>query len=252
MDSTDTLRQSSNRELLLRTSCYALAYIFAVHFVYVRYINPTFAYAFYEYLPFSTGALLSTYFVTWLPILAFRSSDHPAQAAVALIYALVFVPIQLSLIFQVDSPYYRLLWVQSLLAVSMMVLFVAAKGRRRRPPLVRPQFRIMDGLIVAISIATASMLFWVNRGHLRLVSFGDVYELRAESTATVGQGAIYAYLTSWLIYCFVSYLLARGLVHRKWSLLVLGILCSVLEYAAENTKDEKGPFSVHQAPSEQV
>lgn len=227
-----------NRALLrrMRTYCYALAYILAVHFAYVGYIHPTFAYAFYHYLPFSTVALFSTYFITWFPIVCYRSSARPAQAAVALIYALLYVPIQLSLLFQVQRSYDRLFWVQAMLAVSMMALFIAAKGRNRLRVTARPHYWPMDWLVTVISLFTLYLLVVVNRDHMRFSSFADVYDLRTEAAAAAGRSRLYDYLTSWSIYCFTSYLFARGLVHRKWSLLVLGFVCALMGYVAAGNK----------------
>lgn len=220
----------------MRCYCYALAYILAVHYAYVGYIHPTFAYAFYRYLPFSTVALFSTYFIAWIPILVYRSSDKPAQAAVALIYALLYVPIQLSLLFQVERSYDRLFWVQAMLAGSMMVLFLAAKGGKRRQQPIHPRFQVMDGIVVTVTLVTVYLMVMINREHMRFSSFADVYELRSEAAAAVGQTRLYDYLASWLIFCFISYLFARGLVHRKWSLLLLGVFCGVLEYMAAGHK----------------
>lgn len=72
----------------MRTCSYAWLYILGVHYAYVAYIHPTFDYAHYTYLPFSTAALFSTYLIAWLPVVVYRPSSAPAQAAVALIYAL--------------------------------------------------------------------------------------------------------------------------------------------------------------------
>ncbi len=219
------------------TAGYALAYILAVHFAYVGYIHPTFAYAFYRYLPFSTVGLFSTYFLTWLPVAVYRSSDKPAQAAVALIYALLYVPIQLSLLFQVERNYGRLFWVQVMLAASMMVLFLVAKGGKRRHKPVSPRFWVMDLAVVAVSLVTVFWMLEVNREHMRLTSFANVYDLRLEAAAAAaGRSRLHDYLTSWLIYCFISYLLARGLVHRKWLLFGLGAAFAILEYMAVGHK----------------
>lgn len=221
---------------LLATYCYAWIYIFAVHFGYVAYIHPTFDYALYRYLPFSPVALLGTYFLTWFPVLVYRSSDKPAQAAAALIYALLYVPIQLSLLFQLERSYDELWWIQAMLAISMMVLFLAAKGRRKKSKTRPVQFWAMDGVVVAVSLVAVVMMVAVNRDHMRFSSFGEVYDLRSEAAAAAGRSRIGDYLTSWQIYCFTSYLFARGIVHRKWPLLLVGFACAVLIYMSEGHK----------------
>lgn len=220
----------------MHTSCYAGAFIIAVHYGYATYIHPTFAYAHYHYLPFSVAALFSTYFLTWLPIVTYRSSSKPAQAVAALIYALSYVPIQLSLLFSVDRSYGELFWIQAMLALSMMALFLVAKGRMGQRHLNALQFRWMDGGVVLIALVAASLLVVVNREHMRILSFADVYELRFAAAAAARRSIFSDYLTSWLIYCFTSYLFARGLVHRKWSFILVGIVCAILIYMSEGHK----------------
>jgi hypothetical protein len=231
-------KKAQTRALLrrLRTYSYTSAYILAVHYGYVTYIHPTFEYAHYKYLSFSTVALFSTYFLTWLPVVVYRTSAKPAQAAAALIYALSYVPIQLSLLFSVERSYDQLFWVQAMLALSMTVLFLVAKGKsgQRRP---RPfQFRSMDRVVVPVTLIAVSLMVAVNRDHMRMLSFADVYDQRFEAAAAARRSVFSDYLTSWLIYCFISYLFARGLVHRKWSLLLLGLACAILIYMSEGHK----------------
>jgi len=203
---------------------------------YVTYIHPTFEYAHYTYLPFSTAALFSTYFLTSLPIVVYRSSAKPAQAAAALIYALSYVPIQLSLLFSVERSYDKLFWVQAMLASSMSVLFLVAKGKKGQRQPNSFQFRAMDRVVVPVALVAVSLMVVVNQDHMRMLSFADVYDLRFAAAAASRRSGFSDYLTSWLIYCFISYLFARGLVHRKWSLLLLGFVCAVLVYMSEGHK----------------
>lgn len=231
-------RKAPNRALIRRslTHGYAWAYIFAVHYGYVTYIHTTFAYAHYKYLPFSAVALASTYLLTWLPLVVYRSSAKPAQAVAALLYALAYVPIQLSLLFQVDWSYDRLFWVQAMLAVSMTVLFLVAKGKKTRGLPGSARFRVMDGGVVLAALVAGSLMVFVNQEHMRLLSFADIYDLRFEAAAAARRSVFSDYLTSWLIYCFTSYLFARGLVYRKRPLLLLGLAGAILIYMSEGHK----------------
>jgi hypothetical protein len=220
----------------LRTWCYALIYILGFHYAYVAYINPTFEYAHYDYLSFSNSALLGTYVLALLPIIAYRSSLEPAQALVALIYTLAYVPIQLSLLFTVEGDYGKLFGTQILLAFSMMVLFHVAKGRKRHRHPSSLQFQPMDIFVGVATTLSLVLLVAANMNHMRLVSFEDVYDLRFE-VATAFDSPFAGYLTTWLSYCFISYCYARGLVHRKWSLLFVGLISSVLLYMSTGAKE---------------
>ncbi|MGC7405630.1 hypothetical protein ACPWR0_06225 [Pandoraea pneumonica] len=218
-----------------RVSLLAPLYILAVHYAYVAYINPTFEYAHYTYLPFETTSLLVTYVLAWLPILAYRDTPHPAQAIVALIYAMSYVPIQLSLLFTINQEYSAVVLPQLALAVSMAVLFRAARMSRRPINAEYRDFLLLDTIIGALVIVATLMVALPNLSRMRLVSFAEVYDLRME-TAGAEQGALEAYLVSWLSYCFVSYLFARGIVYRKWPMLLLGLTASVVLYMSTGAK----------------
>lgn len=218
------------------TSVYVWAYIISVHYGYTTYIHPTFGYALYHYLPFSKVALLGTYLLAWVPIIAYGSSAKPAQAAAALIYALSYVPIQLSLLFQVNRSYGELFWIQAMLAASMVVLFMVAKGNKAPLELERPRYRQMDRFVLLVALVAAGLLWSVNLGRLQFVSFADVYDVRFAAAAAAGRNAVGDYLTSWLNYCFTSYFFARGLSHRKWSFVIVGLGVAVLVYMAEGHK----------------
>ncbi len=229
------IRDQSTLWRRMSTAVYAILYILCVHFAYVGYIHPTFEYAHYIYLPPQPAALLATYLLAWLPIVAYRPSIAPAQAAVALIYTLSYVPIQLSLLFSVEMVYARLAGIQVMLAISMMVLFAIANTGRKLAKQTVSRFANLDYVIGALAAMSVVLLLVSNARHMRLVSFEDVYDLRFEAAA-VEQSPASAYLISWLSYCFVSYLYARGLVHRKWIYLSAGFGASLLMYAATGAK----------------
>lgn len=216
-------------------SVFAILYILCVHYAYVAYINPTFEYAHYIYLPPPPDALFATYLLAFLPVIAYRTSIAPAQAAVALIYTLSYVPIQLSLLFSVEMSYAQLAAIQVMLAVSMTVLFAIAKAGRKLARQTVFRFARLDNVVGALAAISVVLLLVSNAQHMRLVSFEDVYDLRLEAAA-VTQSSVSGYLISWLSYCFISYLYARGLVHKKWLFLAAGVATSILVYAATGAK----------------
>jgi hypothetical protein len=220
---------------LKRVSIFAALYIFAVHYAYVAYINPTFEYAHYTYLPFDTSSLLITYALAWVPVLAYRDTPHPAQAIVALLYAMSYVPIQLSLLFTLEKEYTEIVLPQLALAASMGILFRAARTSNRPINTEYRNFLLLDSTVGVLAMLATLMVALPNLGRMRFVSFADVYNLRMEA-AGVEQGAIEAYLVSWLSYCFVSYLFARGIIYRKWPLLLLGLAASVVLYMSTGAK----------------
>ncbi|WP_374407605.1 hypothetical protein [Hydrogenophaga sp.] len=219
---------------MLRTLCYSLLYILSFHYVYVAYINPTFEYAHYTYLTFSNTALICTYLIALAPILAYKPTSEPAQAIAAMIYALSYVPTQLSLLFTINIDYFELLQVQILLALSMSILFyIARAGVQQRPFFI--QFEFMDRLVTFATIISLIALIATNIDHMRIVSFEDVYDLRFEAAAA-STSTIVGYMISWLSYCFLPYLYARGIIEKKWTYILIGLLCSILLYMATGSK----------------
>jgi hypothetical protein len=70
---------------------------------------------------------------------------------------------------------------------------------------------------------------------MRLVSFADVYELRADS-ADVTSNQLFNYLASWVSYCFISYFFARGVINKKKLHIGLGVIGSLVLYMATGAK----------------
>lgn len=213
----------------------ALTYILSVHYAYIAYIHPTFEYANYIYLSFTTAALLSTYCLSWLPIIAYRPTCQPAQAAVALIYALSYIPIQLSLLFTVERDYEQLFGIQFMLTISMIFLFFAASRKNKCRKINPKSLKSLDRFFGLFAIISVALLVGTNIDHMRFVSFADVYELRFEAGA-VSQGFAEAYLVSWLSYCFVSYFYARGLIYKKWPYVFAGLIASLFLYMSTGAK----------------
>lgn len=210
-------------------------YILAVHYAYVTYISPTFEYAHYTYLSPDLINLITTYFLTWLVVLAHRDTQHPSQAAAVLIYTLCYVPIQLSLLFTVERDYWYIFTAQLALAFSMGLIFLFSRSGPVPKQAGVSGFKALDLSLGLLTIATIILVVIANREHMRLVSFADVYELRFES-ATTPSNPLISYLTSWTSYCFISYFFARGIIHKKILHLCIGLVGSLVLYMATGAK----------------
>jgi hypothetical protein len=220
---------------MIRKLFLAALYIFAVHYAYVSYISPTFEYAYYTYLPPGLINLATTYFLAWLVVFAHRDSAHASQVAAGLIYALCYVPIQLSLLFTVERNYLSILPAQLALAFSMALIFVFSRIGPVPKPGRATEFKELDLSLGIITVGTIILILIINKDHMRLVSFADVYELRSES-AVAPSNPLIDYLTSWVSYCFISYFFARGVVHKKIMHLGLGLVGSLVIYMSTGAK----------------
>jgi hypothetical protein len=111
-----------------------------------------------------------------------------------------------------------------------------AKGKKKLEESAAFRFGAMDWVVVPLALVANFLMVLVYQDHMRLMSFADVYDLRFAAAASAGRNIFSDYFSSWLIYCFTSYLFARGLVHRKWSLLLLGLAGAILVYMCEGHK----------------
>jgi hypothetical protein len=135
----------------------------------------------------------------------------------------------------VDRDYLAILPVQLALAFSMTVLFVVARKGPLPSTTLGYRFASLDRGLGILTIAAIALIVATNAGHMRLVSFEDVYDLRTDAT-TGPSNALLDYLASWLSYCFISYFFARGLVDKKWDYVGLGIVGSFVLYMAAGAK----------------
>lgn len=221
---------------MIRTLAYAAFYIASVHYAYVTYIHPTFEYAHYTYLPPNTVALVVTYLLAWIVILSHRDSAHPSQSAAGLIYTLCYVPIQLSLLFTVEQEYLTvILPAQIALALSMTFIFLAARAGPKPQPGHFVNFKALDRGLGALAVCAMILIVVANVDHMRLVSFEDVYDLRADATSGPSNPFL-SYLSSWISYCFISYFFARGIIHGRWLHLGLGVVGSLILYMSSGAK----------------
>lgn len=220
---------------MFRLPLAALAYGGVFHYAYVAYINPTFEYAHYLYFAPSLAALLFTYLLVAAPVVAYRPSTAPAAYGAALIFALCYVPAQLSLLFIWQRPFGEVALVQACVAASMAILLRAsALGRGSAIVPVRSERRLVPilGIVTVISLLVLVITY---HEHMRLVSFEDVYDLRLESSE-IQRGILADYLLSWLSYCFLPFYFARGVLRRSSADIVFGLLGCVLIYAATGSK----------------
>jgi hypothetical protein len=220
---------------MIKKFFFAALYILAVHYAYVSYISPTFEYAHYTYLPPNLISLATTYFLTWLVILVHRDTLHPSQAAAGLIYALCYVPIQLSLLFTLEREYWSILTAQLALAFSMMLIFVFTRSGPIPSQRGVSELKAIDLSLGLLTIATIILIVIGNIEHMRLVSFADVYELRFDSAAAPSNHLV-NYLISWTSYCFIPYFFARGIINKKVLHLGLGLVGSLVLYMATGAK----------------
>jgi hypothetical protein len=221
---------------VLKVPLAALLYAFVFHFAYIEYLNPVFEYANYLYNPPTTLPLVIAYALVAAPALAYRRSNSPAAHGAALIFVLVYVPVQLMLLFMLEHSAMEITAVQASLAASMAVLlYVAPIGHHLHEPVRQTEHGALSLMLGALTVTSMVVLVASYYQYMRLVSFADVYDLRFEAN-DVERSAAANYLISWLSYCFLPFYTARGIVRRQPVDIAWGMIGCVLLYMATGSK----------------
>lgn len=212
----------------------ALLYSAAFHYAYVEYIFPSFEYAHYYYIERSSLLIILTYFLSVMPVAAYRSVSAPASFGVVMILVLCYMPAQLVLLFTLDRPLEDLVIAQVMLALSMTTLFLGSslgKGGVVQEQSMQ-EISSVIGFLTLISLALVAFYY---RDHMRLVSFEDVYDLRFETNELVNS-TIANYLLSWLSYCFLPFYFAKGIVRKNLKDIGIGTIGCLSIYMSTGSK----------------
>lgn len=212
----------------------ALLYCAVFHYAYATYINPVFEYAHFNYFRPSWLSALLAYAFAIAPLAAYRESAAPAAQGAVLVFCLCYVPSQLILLFGWERGAAELYAIQFALLVSMAILFWCSR-RGFKPASAHQKIRRLSISLGVATWVTLAILVIVFRDHMRLVSFADVYDLRAETGAVETSAAI-DYPLSWLSYCFLPFFIARGVLRRNVMDVGWALLGSALIYATTGSK----------------
>ncbi|MCC7110399.1 MAG: hypothetical protein IT382_13995, partial [Deltaproteobacteria bacterium] len=203
----------------MKTALAALGHILAFDVAYRFYINPAFEYAHYELFPSTWTQLLVTYLLAMLPVVGARISNAPGAVGAAIIYALAFVPGQVMALHMWQGDALELILVQVALALSMTVIFWAARRGYREGVALPERAHVLASALTVVAVLVIVVVF---RDNMRFVSFEEVYELRAESNE-VEAGSLVSYLVMWLPYALLPHHIVRWIFLRKHTDLALGL-----------------------------
>jgi hypothetical protein len=219
----------------------ALLNVGGYHFAYVDFLHEVFGYADFRYEETSLTYLIWTYIIAVLPIVAARRSNEPSAVGCALIYALSYVPIQLTLTFMWAQKDAELVLVQALLALSMTVLFRSSSAGRLmttgreayaeallKPGPLTTLIHVLSGVALILMLVEFHSI-------MKFVSFEDVYDLRSDA-AGIQASTVTSYLMMWLTYCLGPFYVARALVTGSKVDWLAGMAICLLVYGATGSK----------------
>lgn len=221
----------------------AVLYGAAYHYAYVSFVNPEYEYAHLLYVEPSNFSLLLSYLLIAIPLAVFRPSPAVASYGAMIIYAICYVPAQLILLFNWERSAGELVVLQTSVAASMTVLLAtctwgADKQQAFEPAVSAEPVHISPFLSVsvgALTVIATILLIYFYGPYMRIVALDDIYDLRFES-GQVDYGAMVNYTVSWLSYCSLPFYYARGILKRNPIDIAIGLMISLLLYAAAGSK----------------
>jgi oligosaccharide repeat unit polymerase len=228
------LNPSKRLLLLVGTVCYMLL----LHWAYTAFISPSFSYLGYIYLPPSLWfmILIGGFAVLpslWLPI----KRERPSQFIYWLLYVLVYIPAMV-------IPWYSLnIQTQSLLLFDVVLLLsFACLGLIYKIPVVNlPKIKIPPMLFwlgfILMTLTFHFYIFYLFGFRFQLISFADVYDIRAQTSGLLSQhGAIAHYIVAWTANVVNPVIMAIGLTKRRFRIVSIGMIGQVLLYSLTGNK----------------
>lgn len=214
----------------------AALYIVSFHFAYLLYLEPVFGNFGFRYDQTSRALLGLAWFLAWLPSLWLSAeSRKPTSFTYWLLYLAVLVP-------SILVPAYvgRLAPAELVRLMIYLTASYALVGYFHRLEPLRIHRRTMSPELFHLALLAPALLLTLYlavklHGQFRLVSFGNVYDQRAASTAAMSVAD--RYVTMWLATGFFPFFLTYGLLRRKPLWLVSGIGGQLLIYSLTALKN---------------
>jgi hypothetical protein len=228
-----SLNTGKQRMLLV---CGVTAYVACFLWMYINYLDPTWAYFGFNYYPPSTKYVVLAWVLSllpslWMPIHLTR----PSHLAYWVLYITVIIPSMFVPLFAgINTP--------TEVCLVMIVFFVAfaLTGSSYLFPLLQfsPVRISRKAFWIFFGCLATGLVIWVLavlHSHLHIVSFADIYDQR-NAAKDVGEGTAVSYALMGLTGAINPFLMGFGLYYRRYWLLLTGILGQLLVYSALGTK----------------
>jgi hypothetical protein len=223
------------RQRLLLISGIA-AYIACFQWMYINYLDPTWAYFGFDYYPPSTKYLVLAWILSlvpslWMPIQLTR----PSQLAYWVLYITTIIP-------SMFVPLYVGINPPTEISLLMIVFFIgfALTGLSYLFPLLPLRAAKMSPKVfwIGFGCVAIGLVIWVLavfHKHLHIVSFADVYDQRNAAT-DLQEGSMVSFALMGLTGAINPLLMGCGLYYRRRWLLLIGVFGQLLVYSAIGTK----------------
>jgi hypothetical protein len=220
-----------------RAVLFAGAFLYAATFlvVFKGYIYPMAGYgAFFSLVPRSALWLGAALLLALVPLFFYRGFIRVSSHISMLVYIVCYVPTTVTLTLTMKQGVVEIAVLLTVFTAGMSVLFLA--DRLDVPALARPpRKRIPLTVLHAIALAATLVVFWAYAGHLRFVSFENVYAQRF-AARDLHVPAIVGYVVMGLAACVYPLYFSLGLVRKKALYAVFALGGHVLIYMCTAAK----------------
>ncbi len=225
--------QGRQRILLV---CGMTAYVGCFQWMYIHYLDPTWAYFGFDYYPPSQKYVVLAWVLSLLPSLWMPIElTRPSHLAYWVLYITVIIPSMFVPLFANINPPTEI----SLLMLVFFVGFALAGFSYLFPVLPLRIVRMSPKAFwIIFGCAASTLVIWVIavlHSHLHIVSFANIYDQRL-ATNDLNEGTAVSYALMGLTGAINPFLMGCGLYYRRYWLLIIGILGQLLVYSAIGTK----------------
>lgn len=207
------------------------------HYAYIEFVNPVYEYAYYLYNNPDIESILLTYLFLIFPLIFYKNKPTAAYYGIAFIYIMCYLPGQLMLMFMWKYTFLDLVVAQIVLLLSMSILFYVSSKVSKvsvNHEVILPSQKF-NNIVIGLTIITTVLIVLTYYKSMRIVSFGDVYDLRFETNA-IETSFILDYMLLWQTYVFIPYFFAIGIVKKKYSYIFIGFVLGITIYSATGAK----------------
>jgi hypothetical protein len=214
-----------------------IAYVWAIHWVYVDFVVPVYAYSglIDVGVPWPSLVLVSIVAVAptvWLPI----GLQRPSDGLLWILYLFGYVPAVAIPIYILGPDVSRVLPWELMVAVAFGLLALMQRVPRRTlswPGISDLRF---TRLLVTVGLGGIVYLFIVFAPTSPPPDLASVYETRSQYAAIASTAPLSGYLVIWLGNVIYPFLLVLGLSRSRITLLVLGLSGQLLIYTITGLK----------------
>jgi hypothetical protein len=209
---------------------FALLYSIVFSFIYTLYLYPVHGYAHHDINNHGIIFWILGLFISIFPILFYKGIKNISDYFAIMFYILVYIPTIITFTFALDSNKYNLGFVLIIYMLSMILFFIVNRVKISNNRIAIKQQISIKSLTI-ITLLAITIIVFAYKDHLRLVSFDEIYDHRAESNNNITSSFI-GYLFMIASGSLFPLLISYGLYEKKMKLIIIGFFGCLLGYLA--------------------